>query len=716
LKGRRAHIVLTGLLFTVMFIVVGGNSARGQRVYADASSKGGSSIIVPLYSVAQESNAILSPYTDFSTLSLTLSVAGLFNVYQNIKFTGLKPSTTTPLTIKFGTSGSGIANVIGNIELQPTNNDTPVGSVYSLGSFLNLLQNTTDAEITLPGAGVTHDGIRYKVSSTLALGLSGRLWYAFFISPPIITSPTICSGSTATLTVTNPQSGYTYNWYDSGGTLIPGVSGPTYTTTALTSNTSYSVEAVETATGTSYFSAKVPISVTTTPLPSASNAGTNQSWCQLSTVTLNGNSPTVGTGTWSKISGPTSYAITNANLRNTTVTGLVTGTYVFRWTISNTAQCTNSSDVTIDIGAPVSTSVAGTAQSLCAATGTTMAANAPTVGTGTWTQVSGPSTAVFTNANLNNTTVTGLVTGDYVFRWTISSGSCTTSASTVNVKITANPTTANAGADQNLCNVTTTTLAGNTATVGTGTWTRISGPNTPTITAPNASNSGLTGMIPGTYVYRWTIANAPCTDSFDEVSITISAPPTTSNAGPNQLLCSLTSTTLAGNSPSVGTGAWSWVSGPNTPVITTPAANNSTVTGMIAGTYVLRWTISNGGCTASTSDVTIVVSTTPTITLGTAPSACREIISATMIYTGTTGSPVTYSITWGASALTAGFTNVSNASLPSSPINLTVPGTGAVASYSGSITVKNAAGCESTSVPFSLTIHPKPAAPHIITQ
>ncbi|HMI01345.1 MAG TPA: tandem-95 repeat protein, partial [Pedobacter sp.] len=55
----------------------------------------------------------------------------------------------------------------------------------------------------------------------------------------------------------------------------------------------------------------------------------------------------------------------------------------------------------------------------------TLEASVPSAGQGTWTQVSGPNTAVFTNPAANNTTVTGLTGGVYIFRWTvISAGGC----------------------------------------------------------------------------------------------------------------------------------------------------------------------------------------------------------------------------------------------------------------------------------------------------
>lgn len=81
--------------------------------------------------------------------------------------------------------------------------------------------------------------------------------------------------------------------------------------------------------------------------------------------------------------------------------------------------------------------------------------------------------------------------------------------------------------------------------------------------------------------------------------------PTIANAGSNQTLatCS-TTTTLTGNTPTNGTGNWSVVSG--TATITTPSSPTSGVTGLLLGTTAtFRWTITNGVCGSTSSDVTI---------------------------------------------------------------------------------------------------------------
>lgn len=94
----------------------------------------------------------------------------------------------------------------------------------------------------------------------------------------------------------------------------------------------------------------------------------------------------------------------------------------------------------------------------------------------------------------------------------------------------------------------------------------------------------LTGVVDATIVTAYTV-------------------PTPANAGSDQSLCGATSATLDGNNPIVGTGLWSIFSGDGGTVIQ-PTVNNSEFNGVNGNTYILTWTISNGGCTSS-DDVTI---------------------------------------------------------------------------------------------------------------
>ncbi|MEO1257396.1 MAG: BspA family leucine-rich repeat surface protein [Bacteroidota bacterium] len=90
--------------------------------------------------------------------------------------------------------------------------------------------------------------------------------------------------------------------------------------------------------------------------------------------------------------------------RNTLITGYNL------WDISGDALAASDAD-------------AGPDQTVCAAN-VTLAANAPTFGTGMWSEVAGDGQGMFGNAADHNTTFTGTPGVAYTLRWTITGGTC----------------------------------------------------------------------------------------------------------------------------------------------------------------------------------------------------------------------------------------------------------------------------------------------------
>ena len=236
-------------------------------------------------------------------------------------------------------------------------------------------------------------------------------------------------------------------------------------------------------------------------------------------ATLAGNTPVVGTGQWTVVSGAGGSFVLNTN-PTTTFNGTAGVTYVLQWTISN-GVCTASSDqVTIKLDAnPLPVADAGSPQTLCA-TSTTLAANAATTGIGTWTIVSGAGGS-FVNANSATTVFNGVSGTTYDLQWTISNGVCPSTSDNVTIQFTTPPTVATAGSDQTLCS-TSAILAGNTPTTGTGQWTVVSGAGGSFVldTNPTTTFNGIAGT---TYVLQWTISNGVCTASSDQVTIKLDA-------------------------------------------------------------------------------------------------------------------------------------------------------------------------------------------------
>src|SRR6185312_8371312 len=98
-----------------------------------------------------------------------------------------------------------------------------------------------------------------------------------------------------------------------------------------------------------------------------------------------------------------------------------------------------------------------------------------------------------------------------------------------------------------------------------------------------------------------TILNSCKLDTFQVISPV--APPTPAVAGKDSSICNGTSYNLQGNTPTVGKGVWTVVSGTGTVANDTNAT--SSVTGIGIGDLVLKWTISNSTCPDTSSQVTV---------------------------------------------------------------------------------------------------------------
>ncbi len=101
----------------------------------------------------------------------------------------------------------------------------------------------------------------------------------------------------------------------------------------------------------------------------------------------------------------------------------------------------------------------------------------------------------------------------------------------------------------------------------------------------------------------------------------------------------------------------------------------------------------------------------PTISLGTVTAISNNASSFELPYSATSGSPNQYSITSGSPVAMSNFSPISNNSLVSSPISVSVP-TSAATTYNFNITVKNSStGCISPNNPFTVIV--LPAVPNI---
>jgi hypothetical protein len=132
------------------------------------------------------------------------------------------------------------------------------------------------------------------------------------------------------------------------------------------------------------------------------------------------------------------------------------------------------------------------------------------------------------------------------------------------------------------------------------------------VTAPYT----FSGLAAGTYTL--VIKNIQGCTYTQTVTLTAVGVPDIATVGPDQSLCfPITNTTLVGNTPSIGAGGWSQISGPAAAVFADTTLNVVNVSGLLPGTYVFQWAIRSGTCTPSIDQVTINVypeATTPILT------------------------------------------------------------------------------------------------------
>lgn len=385
--------------------------------------------------------------------------------------------------------------------------------------------------------------------------------------------------------------------------------------------------------------------------PGVATVGSSQSICfagpPLISAGLGGNTPAAGTGTWTKVSGPgTVTFLPTINTPNATATVSLNGIYVLRWTIVN-GTCTSQADVTVDYGTAPPVSNAGTPQDVCSATrATVLNGNDPTFATGTWTQIAGPGTTVFTpNPNTRNATATATAFGTYTYQWRITSGSCPPSDATVNV-IFRNPPTATAPADFSRCVNNPPTAAFNIPVSGTfgggasnahwevvpgfGTGTFISGANDPTNPVDDTYQPSAADYAAGAVRFR-IVTDDPtgqCTSVNDVVIVTIDRLPAAAAAGTDFSVCG--STAVLGATPVnvvVTPGAIGTWTGPGG-ITFTPNANDATATanGLPIGPTVLTWTVTSadGVCSPSNDQVTVTRNATPA-NIAQTPQRCVDI-------------------------------------------------------------------------------------------
>lgn len=224
---------------------------------------------------------------------------------------------------------------------------------YTSSTGGTLLQSSTSTTFTTPSLNTT---TTYYVEAVQTVGgtyYSGRTPVTVTVNPlpatptPSSASLSVCSGNTASLSISSPLAGITYNWYTvaSGGTIV--ATGTSFSPT-VNADIIYYVEAVNNTT-LCKSAARASVSITAKPLPNLTSSlnpsvcsGTNFSYTATSNVGSTSFSWTRAavTGiTTSDVSSGTTNLISQTLTNNTQLP--IDVTYIFILTANGCPKTTN---------------------------------------------------------------------------------------------------------------------------------------------------------------------------------------------------------------------------------------------------------------------------------------------------------------------------------------------------------------------------------------
>jgi len=350
--------------------------------------------------------------------------------------------------------------------------------------------------------------------------------------------------------------------------------------------------------------------------------------------------PSVGTGLWTKESGPGNVTSWGAGQDQPDANIIVDvyGTYTFRWTETN-GMCSDFDEITVQFYEQPSATVGGD-DDICNTLTYTLNATPysylapPNVNASsrTWTLESGPAgggiVSILPDANDPNPTVTVNIYGNdtpYVFRWTETNGSCSDYGE-VSIYFREQPVS-DAGLDEEACGLNHR-LEANNPIVGIGTWSVVSQPAGSTVLFGNMNdeindNDALTLVnVYGVYEFQWQVNNGPCMAA-DIVQITYREPVVVTTGG-DQVIAEGTATAPLGGAITGGasSGTWSVVAGlPGGSFLPNSSDLNAVFDPSPAqdadGSVTLRLTSTDpaGICPAVFADVIITINENPDVSI-----------------------------------------------------------------------------------------------------
>lgn len=271
--------------------------------------------------------------------------AGFLLVYENLVPTSILSITTQPISPNYACEG---ATASFTVAASGTTNITYQWQKYNSGTslFEDLADNSTysgatTATLTISNVSITEAGdYQCIISGDVAADVTtdvANLVFNSLPTPPEVVNGVQCGPGTVTLTASGGSPG-NYRWYtDTPLTLIPGEQNETYTTSSLTTNTTFHVSIVDT------FCESLPVPVTAIiSTPPAMPVIT-------SSIPPVGNALTICSSTSLTLSAPNGFASYLWSDGSSTQQLAVTASGIYSVVVTNADGCDSPSSDGLDI-------------------------------------------------------------------------------------------------------------------------------------------------------------------------------------------------------------------------------------------------------------------------------------------------------------------------------------------------------------------------------
>ncbi len=310
--------------------------------------------------------------------------------------------------------------------------------------------------------------------------------------------------------------------------------------------------------------------------------------------TLDGN-PSQGTTPYTHLWTGDTGPLNNTNIQTPNFNTVTTGTYDLVYRVTDSKTCFDEDTIAVHVY-PVDIHFENTDLTLCANILDTLKPE-PKGGSGVYSfhLWSGSRTDLLSNANIEKPTFLSPTSGLFKYEYYVKDSQGCEASDSIFVTVHQQPT-ANAGANDTICGVNNTMNA--IPSIGTGTWSLISGAGGVAFADIHDPNTSITVDTYGSYSLEWLEDNSGCedTDSVNFVFYKIPEPVAAADGDTCGLAFDISV------APDLGAGRWSQSSGPGTVTFFNDTQTSTAVVVSIPGDYVFRWTEANSfGCSGSDS-------------------------------------------------------------------------------------------------------------------